>query len=290
MADDGDEDHDGDGDEGGDDDADEGDDVEDDRGDDDDRHGRDDDAHADFALTITDSTGEHVRTLEGPDDAGIHELIWDWRYDAPYEPARGGGEPGSGRGPGGGFFGGAPRGPIVLPGTYTVSMEAGGETHSAEVEVIADPRRPMTRADRVTRQGALMSLHALAKPIYDAGQAADDLEGQLDAADELVDAADEAPEGLSDEIEAIRDEIEAIRDDLGEARRNAGVANAIQGSSTLPTEDHLWQVDYAWEAMPEVLERLNELIQTRVPALNDQLYAEAVRPSAGDLIELPERP
>ena len=39
---------------------------------------------------------------------------------------------------------------------------------------------------------------------------------------------------------------------MAEARRNAGVARAIQGSSTLPTEDHLWQVDRAWEVMAEV--------------------------------------
>ncbi|MFV1987179.1 MAG: glycosyl hydrolase [Gemmatimonadota bacterium] len=256
---------------------------------DDDEAGHADGADPKFALTITDSNGEHVRTLEGPDDAGIHELIWDWRYDAPYEPPGDrGGEGGGGRG-GGRFGGGPPRGPIVLPGTYTVEVETGGETRSAQIEVIADPRRPMTRSDRLVRQEALMSLHALAKPIYDAGQAANDLEEQLDGADDLVGAADEAPEGLSDEIEAIREELEAIRDDLGEARRNARVANAIQGSSTLPTDDHLWQVDHAWEVIPEVLERLNELIQTRVPALNDRLYTEAVRPSAGEPIELPAR-
>ncbi len=241
---------------------------------------------AEFALMITDASGEHVRTLEVERKQGINEVIWDWRHDRPYEPEGGG----PGGGGGGFFFGGAPQGPIVLPGTYTVSMDVGGETFSAEVEVVAEPRRPMARADRMARQEALMSLHAMAGPIYEAGQALDALEEQLSAAEDLIEGADEAPEGLEEELEAIEEEIEEIRDELADARRNAGVANAIQGSSTVPTADHLWQVDEVWNVMPELLDRLNALIETRVPALNAQLYAEGVRPGAGEPIALPDRP
>ena len=169
-------------------------------------------------------------------------------------------------------------------------MEAGGETFSAEVEVVAEPRRPMSAADRMARQDALMSLHAMAGPIYEAGQAANALDEQLSAAEELIEGADEAPEGLEEELDAIEEELEEIREKLGEARGNAGVANAIQGSSTVPTDDHLWQVDEVWNVMPEVLDRLNVLIETRLPALNAQLYADAVRPPAGEPIAMPERP
>ena len=273
---------DGDGDGDGDEDGDgDGGDGEDDVGD------SDDEDDAAFALTITDASGAHVRTLEVEREQGISEVIWDWRYDRPYEPEGGG--PG-GPGGGGGFFGGPPRGPIVLPGTYTVSMDVGGETFSAEVEVVAEPRRPMSPADRMARQEALMSLHAMAGPIYEAGQALDAIEEQLSAAEELIEGADEAPEGLEEELEAIEEQVEEIRDELGDARRNAGVANAIQGSSTVPTADHLWQVDEVWNVMPELLDRLNALIETRMPALNAQLYAEGVRPSAGEPVALPDRP
>ncbi len=115
------------------------------------------------------------------------------------------------------------------------------------------------------------------------------LEEQLDAAEELIEAAAEAPEGLDEELEAIREALEEIDDDVGEARRNAGVATAIQGSSTLPTEDHRWQVDRAWEVMEELLGPLNELITSRVPALNAQLFAEGVRPKPGEAVAMPER-
>ena len=242
----------------------------------------DDDA---FALTITDSNGDHIRTLDAPGEAGINEVIWDWRLDAPYEPP-GGAEAG---GPVGFGQPGTPQGPIALPGVYTVTMEVSGQSYSSTVEIQADPRRPMTRADRMARQDALMSLHTLAVPIYEAGRAIRSLEEQLDAARELIDAAAEAPEGLEEKLTEIREALEEVEDDVAEARRNAGVARAIQGSSTLPTEDHLWQVDRAWEVMAEVAGPLNELITSRVPALNAQLYAEGVRPKPGEGVAVPGR-
>ena len=76
---------------------------------------------------------------------------------------------------------------------------------------------------------------------------------------------------------------------MGDARRNAGVATAIQGSSTLPTEDQMWQIDRAWELMEELTGPLNELITSRVPALNAQLYAEGVRPKPGEVVVVPGR-
>ena len=42
--------------------------------------------------------------------------------------------------------------------------------------------------------------------------------------------------------------------------------------------------------MPEALDRLNVLLRSRVPALAAKLYAEGVRPAAGEAIEMPGRP
>ena len=232
---------------------------------------------ATFSLTITDADGNHIRTLEPPSEAGINEVIWDWRHDPPYEPEEGG--------PGGG--GGAPDGPIVMPGHYMVSMTAGGETFSAQVEIQPDPRRPMTPADRRQRQSYLMRLNTLAAPIYEAGRAIAKLEEQLDAAEELIRAAAEPPEGVSDEVDSIRAALEAVENDLREAQNSAGVARAIEGSSTLPTEDQIWQVERAWEVMEELVAPLNELITSRVPALNARLYAEGVRPAVGEVVRVP---
>ena len=241
----------------------------------------------DLELTVRDQSGAVVRSLEAPGEAGINEVVWDWRRDRPYEPAGGGGRGGGG---GGGGRGGAPQGPIVLPGSYEVSMTVGEASYSGTVEIAADPRRPMTPADRSARQGALMALHVLAAPLYEAGEAAGRVGDQLDDAEALLDAAGEAPADLSEELEAIRAELDEIEDDLGTVRQNANVASAIQGSSTLPTDDQLWQVDRAWELAHEVVARLNTLVRDRMPALNAELYADGLEPEAGEVIGMPERP
>ena len=225
-----------------------------------------------FALTITDADSNHIRTLEAPSEAGVNEVIWEWRHDPPYEPEDGGG---------------APDGPIVLPGTYTVSMTVAGEAFSAEVEIRADPRRPMTPSDRESRQDVLMRLHTLAVPIYEAGRAIEKLTEQLDAAAQLIAAAAQPPEGVKGELDSIRAALEEVEDDMQQAQRNAGVAWDIEGSSTLPTEDQVWQVDRAWEVMEELVGPLNELITSRVPALNARLYAEGVRPTVGEVVRGP---
>jgi photosystem II stability/assembly factor-like uncharacterized protein len=239
------------------------------------------------SLRISNASGTHVRTLEGPAEAGINEVLWDWRHDRPYEARQGGG--GGRGGGGGGRGGGAPQGPIVLPGTYTVSMDVGGQTYSSTVEIEADPRRPMTMADRRARQDALMSLHVLAKPLNDAMEATQRITSQMEEAENLLDDVDEASEALNVTLEEIQAELGAISEGLGEARGWANVATGIQGSSTLPTEDQLWQVDAAWGAVPPLVERLNVLITRRVPAFNDALDAEGIRPDPGEAVAVPRR-
>jgi len=65
-------------------------------------------------LTITDEDGNVVRRLTQPAVAGIHRVAWDLRYPAT-TPTQIGGE-------GGGRWSRRAAGPVVMPGTYTVSM------------------------------------------------------------------------------------------------------------------------------------------------------------------------
>ena len=134
-----------------------------------------------------------------------------------------------------------------------------------------------------------MSLHALTAPLHEANQRLGELRSQMSDVESLLEEHDESSEALTESLEAIQTELEEIGDGLGEARRWAGVANAIQQSSTLPTEDQLWQVDAAWEAAPPLIERLNALITEDVPALNAALNDAGVRPDPGEALEVPRR-
>ena len=239
-----------------------------------------------FSLTVTDASGNHVRTLEAAGKAGVHEVIWDFRYDRPYEPEEGQG----GGGGGGGFGGGAPQGPIVLPGTYTVSMTVEGESFSSTVTMRPDPRRTMTNTDRMARQDVLMSLYTLAKPVYEATTRGRELNQKLGATERLLEEREDVPEALTEELEAIKEELQEIRDELGDAGRNARVGNSIQSSSTRPTSDQMWQVEQAWEEIPALIERLNALTETRIPAFNAMLNEAGIRPDPGKAVEVPRKP
>ena len=66
-------------------------------------------------LTVRDETGKVVRRLTGPVTAGFHRITWDLRYPplTPVELKKH-----SGDNP----FASSPSGPMVVPGTYTVSL------------------------------------------------------------------------------------------------------------------------------------------------------------------------
>ncbi|MFN8581298.1 MAG: hypothetical protein U0163_10020 [Gemmatimonadaceae bacterium] len=63
-----------------------------------------------------------------------------------------------------GWFG-SPRGPWVLPGTYTVTLEARGQKKSQTVEVSSDPRVTVTREALVARHTTEMRLQDLLRHV-----------------------------------------------------------------------------------------------------------------------------
>jgi hypothetical protein len=74
-------------------------------------------------ITVTDASGAVVREIKGPEAAiGDQPASWDLRREPPGQA-----EEGAER-----SFQGPPRGPLVLPGTYTVKVAAAGKEGHAE--------------------------------------------------------------------------------------------------------------------------------------------------------------
>jgi photosystem II stability/assembly factor-like uncharacterized protein len=88
-------------------------------------------------IDVLDASGKPVRTLAGsqvPKTAGLHRIAWDLRASAPGMAGRGrGGQP--------------PRGPQVLPGTYTVRLTANARSQDQKIEVSLDPELKVSAAD-----------------------------------------------------------------------------------------------------------------------------------------------
>jgi len=234
-------------------------------------------------LSILDSSGEVVREFEGSGEVGLHEVMWDLRHEPPYESD----------GPPAGvprfrFF--SPIGPRVLPGTYTVRLEAGGQTHDTPVQVVLDPRVEITRSDLAARQAGMFSAYELSVPVNDASNAIRKLREQIADVKKQLEGHDDALESLTDEVDAIGEELDEINDDLGDARTGSRQQSAMESYHAAPTADQMWQLERGWETLPAAVERLNALITTRMPALLDAVLQSGIGPDLGDPIEIPVPP
>ena len=231
-------------------------------------------------LTVTDGDGAVVRELDGTGDAGLNEVIWDLRLAAE-------GADGEAMDPG----------PRVLPGSYTVKLTAGEATLETPVEVRLDPRVEISRFALMARHTAMMESYRLSGAVSDAQERMGEMRDQLDQAEERVDAAENPPEALMDEIESFREDLEALQEEFGGGGFGGGGGpasgafawQAIERATGDPTADQLWQIDRSWEELPAIVERLNELLTDRLPALNAKVYAEGLRPKAGEAVAMPTR-
>jgi len=90
-------------------------------------------ASGDVQITISDISGEVVRTLDGTKDAGLNRVQWDLRRSPPQMPA-GANIPNQ-------FRRFARQGAPVEPGAYLVKLSVGGKDYTTTVTVEADSLR-----------------------------------------------------------------------------------------------------------------------------------------------------
>lgn len=230
-------------------------------------------------MTVRDAGGEVVRTLEGPVDPGLHTVVWDLRGDSPLPPDTDNGG-----------FGGSPPGVPVLPGTYTVRLEAGGLSMEQSVDVRIDPRVETTMVALRDRQQLMVEAAALAAPVADIQERVTALLEQLDEVEQLVDDHGGADEALRERVAELAGRARGIRADLGPVSGGSRAGRTVESSFQSPTADARWQVDEAWSALPELVERVNVLVVDDVPSLYAELDRLGIRPDPGTPVEMPVRP
>ena len=226
----------------------------------------------DVALRVTDATGAAIRTLDPKTGAGLNEVVWDLRMT---EEGTDGEE--------------LDPGPRVMPGTYLVELTTGNEIVQTEVTVRLDPRTALARRPMQQRHLAMLDSYRLSGPVGQLGRALDDIETRLDEVRSVIGAADDAPESVSEEVEALEELVDELRDELREAGAGAGEWRRIEGFTGPASGDSLWRIDRSWEELPTLVDRVNGVVTSRLPALLSSVYAAAVVPSAGAAITMPSR-
>ena len=244
---------------------------------------RDSDKPKDEAkITITDASGAVVRDLKGTKEAGLNRVVWDLRLNPPSPPQEG-------QGGGGGFFG-APRGPRVLPGTYTIKVAAGDKNATTNVVVQEDPRIQIVEADRGKLKDAIAKVYALQKSAEAARRSMAGLRTQITALQtslkdnpDVPKASNEAVQKLADSLNAIQKKLVAAPDNTGSAgpalpdeprpllSQITGISFGLDSYTAAPTADELVRIDDLSKQLNDFIAELNKFLSEDVANVNKQL-------------------
>jgi hypothetical protein len=237
-------------------------------------------------LTVTDAAGQVVRQLEGPVTPGFHRVAWDLRYplSSPWTP-----EP-----PGESYI--EIPGPLAAPGRFTVNLAkrvngkviAFDQQQSFEVvplrerglqgdspdEVVAFTRRLDDLNRQVTgAEAAITALLTEAAAIKETLLRSTAPQGLRDAARE----AELELLGLQQQLKG--DETRSLYSEQGPVsikdRMNVAVMGTFR-STYGPTPMHERMVEIAADEFANVRARLQQLTESVMPALRNQLDAAGV--------------
>ncbi len=183
------------------------------------------------ALSFLDAAGQVVARIAAPGRRGVNRVGWDLRHSSPDS------------GPGGG-----PAGPLVVPGRYTVRLEAGGTVSERTLEVREDPRIQVDEPTRARWTADLLALGELSRSV-------------ATGAREMA--------GLAREVEAAATN-QALKDEAGELLRQwtelrsrvSRLMSEVEGWVGPPTDQQQSQWRY-YQEMRETLGRETRALADR---------------------------
>ena len=247
-----------------------------------------------IVLTVTDSTGNIIRRIEGPADAGFHRVAWDLRYplSSPWTPE-----------PAGDQYIDIP-GPIAAPGSYQVELAKRvdgklsrlGSSQSFMVKPVGERGLPGAPVETVVAFAA--ELDNLSRQVTGANAAVKVLLQETAAIKETLLRSD-APESLREQTRTIElqlldiqqiingNEARDLYGDEGPVSINRRLDVAMMGtfrSTYGPTPTHQRAIQIAEQTFAGVKARLREIGQTEMPALRQALNNAGVPWTPGRVV------
>ncbi len=248
-------------------------------------------------MQILDDSGKMVNEIRNvPAEKGINRATWNLSYEGaklrtpPTEEQL--------------AFVGQPRGPQVLPGTYTVRLKIGDRSLEKKVEVQMDPTVKVELADLRMQFDYAMKLRDMTSAVNEALRSLDSLKEQLQQIEKTV--KDRLPDASADLTKALGDfikQVEAEQDKLGNkpeptlglsgipklADRVGGLFFTIDGGNAAPTPPMREYFNKLRSEFPPRLNEVNKFLSERVAQMNDTLRKHnAPTLVAGKPITLPQ--
>jgi hypothetical protein len=238
-------------------------------------------------FTISDSSGRVVRRLTGPVTAGMQRVAWDLRYPAPTlppPPNPDGEDP----------FNEGPAGPLVMPGTYKVSLAKRVDGvitplgQSQEFQLVVDGQERMTPADRANLVEFQQKVARLQRAVQGASATANALKPRLVAIRRALLETPAAPEKLLSDAAAldkrVNEILRALSGDQALRQRNMNLPPSIgervgdivgsqRMSTSRPTQTQIDQYAHAAQEFETTLNQLRQLIEGDLAKLEKQMEA-----------------
>jgi hypothetical protein len=237
-----------------------------------------------MVLTVSDATGKVVRTLTGPVTAGFHRVSWDLRQPAPSLPKPRTEEPDPWEIDLGG--------PLVMPGTYKVSLASrvGGKLTPVagpeEFRVAVEGIDALPEADRKALAEFQQKVLRLDRAVAGTLETANDLNAKLDKVKQALDQTpgidEKAKEQVRELLQRNREVLRALRGDVVLRGRNRNtpmsvtervdyIVQATQMALARPTGTQQESYKIASEEFGEQLARLRKLIDVDLKGLEKVL-------------------
>jgi hypothetical protein len=229
----------------------------------------------DLKLEVYDPSGNLITTLPGGKRRGINRVPWPMRLPPPKMP------------PAAQPVFGALFGPRVLPGTYTVKMIKGKESHSFPVSLIPDPRTQHTSEDRALQHETVMKLYRMLERLTTVVDSITDARDQARARAEKLPAGDPVRKRL----DALGRALEEQRKALVSSKRTEGISGEEKLREELgnlygnvnfydgrPTESQLSRMAVLETELEEAYAKYRTTVGKDLTTLNSELKARNLEP------------
>lgn len=254
------------------------------------------DAKVSVKVQIFDASGKLVREIDNPaKEKGINRVVWDLSISGSKQRRPPTEEQLQNFG--------SPRGPQVMPGTYTVKLVIGDKSQEKKVEVRVDPTVKVTTEELQLQYDLSMKLRDLQSGVNDSLRALDGIKSQIEQIEKTIkEQMSNPPEEL---IKVITDYKKQVDDTLNKiaippnpdsigggtklSENLSGLYFGIQGVNAAPTpaqREYFTEVQAEYNAnMSDIVKFINE----SVPKMNETLKrhnAPIIIP--GKPVELPK--
>ena len=209
--------------------------------------------------------------------AGLNRFQWDLRYpDAKLLE----GEPTF-------LFGGSPRGPVAVPGSYQVRLTALGSTQTTRLTIAVDPRTEASQADLEDQFNLLIKIrdavsraHTTASRILKVRSSLRELAGRL--------PVETGKESLLESVRQVDSDFQSVLGQLVELRfrgiddqmleyplqlnnKIASLQGVVASADAAPTQQARQEFENLSQQLAQQLARFGELVEKRLPELNRQI-------------------